>query len=247
MMRKYVSLFLAVCLGCLLLCGGALADLKRGSRGEQVKELQQQMIDLGILKDKADGKFGKKTEAAVKKLQKYWGEKQNGRVSDVFLLQLNDLWHLALGNGTESGADPETDLENPVKTCAHNENAAYGYDFCYRHDEGKALRDLLNPGKGRTVPDGLKKTVLLRMKELWLDYIGMMYDEWEQNLSPEEEHVAQEQRELFQESWEKTEAELAQANGGPEKLKTLQAQADWLETIGIEHCFDLHGAEPNGE
>ena len=74
----------------------------------------------------------------------------------------------------------------------------------------------------------LKKVVLTRMKELWLDYIGMMYDEWEQNLSPEEEHVAQEQRELFQESWEKTEAELAQANGGPEKLKTLQAQADWL-------------------
>ena len=244
--RAVLSAILSVIL-ILALCGGAAADLKRGSRGDAVKEMQQMMIDLGVLNGAADGMFGKKTQTAVRQLQRYWGMKQSGRADEAFMNALNDLWHLALGNGTESGADPEEDLENPVKSCAHNESAPYGYDYCYLHDEAKALRDLLNPGQRKTVPDGLKKVVLTRMKELWLDYIGMMYDEWEQNLSPEEEHVAQEQRELFQESWEKTEAELAQANGGPEKLKTLQAQADWLETIGIEHCFDLHGAEPNGE
>ena len=30
-----------------------------------------------------------------------------------------------------------------------------------------------------------------------------------------------------------------------EKIRTLEAQAEWLETVGIETCFDLHGAEPN--
>ena len=229
----------------LLVCGGARADLKKGSRGEDVREMQQMMIDLGVLNDKADGIFGKKTETAVRKLQQYWGKKQTGRADDVFLLELNDLWHLALGNGTESGADPETDLEDPVRSCAHNEDAPYGYDYCYRHDEGKALRDLLNPGKGRTVPDGLKKVILLRLKELWLEYIRMNYDEWAESLDPDEEHIALEQKEIFEEAWAEVEPDLAEAGGGAETLKTLAAQVDWLETTGIEGCFDLHGAEPN--
>ena len=95
----------------LLAAVSACADLKKGSRGEEVKELQQQMIDLGVLEGSADGIYGKKTEAAVKKLQQYWGKKQNGRANQAFLDDLNDLWHLALGNGTESGVDPE-DLED---------------------------------------------------------------------------------------------------------------------------------------
>ena len=239
------AVFLVLAAFLLLCCGSACADLKRGSRGEEVRELQQMMIDLGVLDDAADGAFGKKTEAAVKKLQKYWGKKQTGRADDVFLNELNDLWHLALGNGTESGADPETDLENPVKSCGHNESAPYGYDYCYRHDEGKALRDLLNPGRGRTVPEGLKKVVLKRIKELWLEYNLLLYDEWEQSLPDDRQDIALEQKEIFEDAWAEAEPDLAEANGGPDTLKTLEAQAAWLENMGIEQCFDLYGAEPN--
>ena len=228
----------------LLLCSCACADLKKGSKGENVKEMQQMLIDLGVLEGEADGLYGKKTEAAVKKLQQYWGKKQNGRANDAFLDELNNLWHLALGNGTESGADVE-DLENPVLTCAHNENAPYGFDYCYRHEEGKALRDLLNPGRGRKVPNGLKKVILKRIREYWLEAIRLTYDEWEENLSEEEEHIAREQKDLFEQGWAEAEPDLAEANGGADTLKTLEAQAEWLETIGIEGCFDLHGAEPN--
>lgn len=228
----------------LLVCAGACADLKKGSKGDEVKELQQMMIDLGVLEGDADGRYGKKTESAVKKLQQYFGKKQNGRANQAFLDSLNDLWHLALGNGTESGADPE-DLENPVMTCAHNENAPYGFDYCWRHEEGKALRDLLNPGKGRKVPDGLKKVILKRIIEYWLEAIPLIYDEWEEMLPEDKEHIAQEQKELFEQGWAEAEPDLAEQNGGAGTLKTLQAQAKWLETIGIEECFDLHGAEPN--
>lgn len=224
----------------LLAAVSACADLKKGSRGEEVKELQQQMIDLGVLEGSADGIYGKKTVAAVKKLQQYWGKKQNGRADRAFLDDLNDLWHLALGNGTESGVDPE-DLEDPVMSCAHNESAAYGFDYCYRHEEGKALRDLLNPGKGRTVPEGLKRVVLKRIQEFWLEQIGYLYDEWEQ----EDEETAQKQREIFEQGWAETEANLTDAKGRPDSVKTLEFKADWLETAGIEMCFDLHGAEPN--
>ena len=227
----------------LLAVVSACADLKKGSRGEEVKELQQQMIDLGVLEGSADGIYGKKTEAAVKKLQQYWGKKQNGRADQAFLDSLNDLWHLALGNGTESGVDPE-DLEDPVMSCAHNESAPYGFDYCYRHDEGKALRDLLNPGKGRKVPDGLKKVILKRIREYWLEAIRLTYDEWEESDLPGAD-IAGEQKELFEQGWAEAEPDLAQANGGADTVKTLEAWANWLETTGIELCFDLHGAEQN--
>ena len=243
--RTSLAAFFCITLFLTMLYGSACADLKRGSRGEEVREMQQMMIDLGVLNDTADGIFGKKTEAAVKTLQKYRGEKQSGRADDAFLLGLNDLWHLALGNGTESGADPETDLEDPVMTCAHNNNAPYGFDYCYRHDEGKALRDLLNPGKDRTVPAGLKKVLLRRIREYWLEQIRLTYDEWEESLPDDQQHIASEQKELFEQGWAEAEPDLAEAGGGADTLKTLEAWAEWLETQGIEHCFDLHGAEPN--
>lgn len=227
----------------LLAAVSACADLKKGSKGEEVKELQQMMIDLGVLEGSADGVYGKKTVAAVKKLQQYWGKKQNGRANQAFLDDLNDLWHLALGNGTESGVDPD-DLEDPVMSCAHNESAPYGFDYCYRHEEGKALRDLLNPGKGRKVPEGLKKVILQRIREYWLEAIRLTYDEWEESDLPGAE-VAGEQKERFEQIWAEVEPDLAEQNGGPETIRTLEAWAEWLETTGIEKCFDLHGAEPN--
>lgn len=232
-------LFLAVCL-----CGVACADLKKGNKNDEVKEMQQKLIDLGLLTGTADGAFGKKTEAAVKKLQKYWGVRQTGRADDEFLMELDDLWHLALGNGTETGVDP-ADLEDPIMTCAHNENGEYGYDYCYRHDEGKALRNLLNPDSGETVPEGLQKVILKRMKEYWLEQIRLTYDEWEQSLTPDKQITAREQKDLFEKSWAEMEAELVKTGGGEDKLLTLTLQVQWLELSGIEACFDLHGAEPN--
>ena len=130
-------------------------------------------------------------------------------------------------------------------SCAHNENADYGYDYCYRHDEGKALRDLLNPESGEDVPEGLQKVILKRMKEYWLEQIRLTYDEWEQSLEPDKQIVAREQKELFEKDWAEMEAELAKTGGGEDKLQTLTLQAQWLELSGIEVCFDLHGAEPN--
>ena len=39
--------------------------LKRGDKGESVRQLQQRLLELGYLQDKVDGSFGKKTAAAV--------------------------------------------------------------------------------------------------------------------------------------------------------------------------------------
>lgn len=47
--------------------------LEKGSKGDEVKALQQRLIDLNYLSDTADGSFGNKTKAAVEDFQKAAG------------------------------------------------------------------------------------------------------------------------------------------------------------------------------
>jgi len=58
--------------------------LRRGSSGKYVKELQETLVRLGydVGKAGADGKFGKNTEAAVKKFQKDNKLKEDGIVGE---------------------------------------------------------------------------------------------------------------------------------------------------------------------
>ena len=56
--------------------------IRKGSSGKYVKECQNMLIKLGysVGSTGADGKFGKNTQAAVKKFQKDWGLKVDGIV-----------------------------------------------------------------------------------------------------------------------------------------------------------------------
>ena len=67
------SLCLILCL-CTLLIPASFAfessTLYNGCRGDEVRELQQALIDLGFLNGTADGVFGNKTENAVRAFQK---------------------------------------------------------------------------------------------------------------------------------------------------------------------------------
>ena len=51
---------------------------KIGSRGEQVKQIQQKLTDLGIFNDTIDGIYGTKTANAVKVFQKNNGLQEDG-------------------------------------------------------------------------------------------------------------------------------------------------------------------------
>lgn len=51
---------------------------KIGSRGEEVKKIQQKLTELGIFNDKIDGIYGKKTSNAVKIFQKNNGLQEDG-------------------------------------------------------------------------------------------------------------------------------------------------------------------------
>jgi len=75
-MKKTIACFLLLCL-CVLPCIEATAAaLKKGAKGEEVAEVQRQLIELGLLSGSADGIFGNGTEQAVKRFQRWL--KENG-------------------------------------------------------------------------------------------------------------------------------------------------------------------------
>ena len=74
MRRNRILCLLIVFVMAVLACGPAYAlkasTLCRGSKGDNVRLLQQALINLGYLSGKADGKFGPMTEEAVIRFQK---------------------------------------------------------------------------------------------------------------------------------------------------------------------------------
>ena len=103
--RKLMISLLAICL-CMAMTVPALAldpsTLYNGSRGEEVKALQQKLIDLGYLEGTADGIFGNKTEKAVRRFQ--W----KNRMSADGLAGKKTLAALNLAQGGEKAPAAET-------------------------------------------------------------------------------------------------------------------------------------------
>ena len=59
------------------------ASMKQGSRGAEVKQLQQNLIGLGYLEGAADGQYGAKTREAVKDFQAEFGLTADGTAGEA--------------------------------------------------------------------------------------------------------------------------------------------------------------------
>lgn len=75
-----------------------LRTLLRGSWGSRVREAQRRLINLNLLQDRADGKYGANTETAVRTFEEMLTEsrpetiRQDGRIStDEYALLMSDL------------------------------------------------------------------------------------------------------------------------------------------------------------
>lgn len=66
-------------------------NLKKGSKGESVKELQTLLTKLKFYDGKIDGDFGSYTEQSVKKFQKQYKLLQDGIVGSVTCKKINEL------------------------------------------------------------------------------------------------------------------------------------------------------------
>jgi peptidoglycan hydrolase-like protein with peptidoglycan-binding domain len=62
--------------------------LKKGSKGDAVKQLQQDLVTLGYTLN-VDGDFGTNTESAVMQLQKAFGYNVDGIVGDATRFLIN--------------------------------------------------------------------------------------------------------------------------------------------------------------
>ena len=85
--------------------------LKNGSTGDEVKKLQERLISLGYLDKKgADGIFGPKTQAALKKFQEAAGIAVDG----IYGEKSHEALGKALGKGAEEASEPLEKVENYV-------------------------------------------------------------------------------------------------------------------------------------
>lgn len=240
--RKWICWLLVFCLT-MLAAGSALADLKRGSSGEEVVALQQKLIDIGALDDVADGKFGPKTEKAVKAMQAYWGMKKTGRVGDAFLDKLDMMWYPLCNSDLDSGLDPEEDVEAYV-SCVPTEKKGV-YEFCPRHGVVAELQGMLKNG-GRNAPEGVRAVIYRRIMEAAYAETEFLFDIWESRLDSSEEHIAQEYKEQFEEIYAEKSADLLDYYQKT-PLKAYQQLAEWLMEQMVQECYDLYGQEPNVE
>lgn len=104
---------LVLCLILSAVVGAALGDrsLSSGSKGSEVKELQQKLTQLGYQLGKADGVYGKKTEDAVKRFQKNRGLKVDGIAGEKTIKELKRLTGESKTSGDKKVGHKETDYK----------------------------------------------------------------------------------------------------------------------------------------
>ena len=240
MKKNRFAVSVTVCLLALMLAAPcALAELSRGNRGEDVRQLQSMLIDLGFLDDKADGIFGKKTQAAVKSIQRYWGVEETGVADQGVINDLEILWALAMGLERESGAP--VDDEGYPRSCSWTPDYNWPVEYCYRHIEQYPLAIQLSY---EDPPEKLMYLLAENRCQFWLDSIRTMYADWADRLGGADVSVASEQYEIFRKALEENIAKWNQ-EAEPGSNEVVLSRMKWLESIGVDLCFDLYGAEPN--
>ena len=97
----------------------ASSVLKNGSKGTEVRELQNKLIQLGYLTGKADGVYGKKTAEAVAAFQKASKLSADGVAGEKTLSKLNS----ASTTGKDSGSNTSAKASAATATTAADTSA----------------------------------------------------------------------------------------------------------------------------
>lgn len=121
--RSFKSICIALCVT-IIICIGSVVAVKEhstrdtqvlsriGSRGDEVRRIQQKLKSLGFFNSAIDGIYGVKTQSAVKRFQKSVGITADGIAGPKTLL------YLGLGSSTSSGAHSSSDVYLLAKVIA---------------------------------------------------------------------------------------------------------------------------------
>ena len=161
---------LALLLALSLLPACSLAALRRGDRSEDVRSLQQMLLETGWLFEEPDGIFGKNTESAVKDFERFAGLPADGIADDRMLQTLNESWvQLMVDSGTlTAGEGVLADGRYSAFCTPINMESASLTEYCETHD---ALRirtaQLVSSGNAGQAAQ-LWRAEVVRLYDLWL-------------------------------------------------------------------------------
>ena len=162
--------------------------LTRGSKGEAVRSLQQMLLDLGRLRDVADGVFGAKTESAVKSYQTTVGFNSDGIAWPQTLAQLTLDWQAAMGIAPVETPAPEPEPsapDAPLSGCGilMDENGAEHIQYCDYHQEIADMAASLLARAGETNALRAQKQI----RAMWQTELEGLYGEWLQGVPAQEQ------------------------------------------------------------
>ena len=216
--------------------------MKNGSKGDEVQELQDMLIDMGFLDGSADGKYGTKTAGAVKKFHAWvGGNSKDGSVTQEDLDLIEAIWSLSMGEYSENL--PDNDTWSSTRACCYWDEAGTAV-ACGTHWIAVTCRHYYDCYSG--TPDALALLLLNRCVMLWEESIVSMMDELEEtdpNAAVELRIDYEAKLMELEPQWE-TDAKHSYPNKKTSRtIYVLLHRADWLQEYGIRLCFQLHAGE----
>ena len=170
-MKRLSALVLSLVL-VLALTTPALAELRRGDRGGEVRDLQELLLETGWLFAEPDGIYGRDTEAAVRRYQEYAGLPATGTADDATLTRLR------ADRATLFGEEPENGETEPPAHCVRADDGVFITLLeCADHQALRAQAEaLLGTGQAEDAQQACA---------LWEEEIAALYDSWMQAAAPE--------------------------------------------------------------
>ena len=222
----------------------ALAELRRGDRGDEVRELQQMLWDTGFIFEEPDGVFGGNTEKAVKWFQEYALLEQTGVADDRTIDSLYACWLRIMEENGYTVPDDEMESQTAGSVPGHNpygNGDNYGEDYgnnygdnygdypayCHRYmtDAGDEHVELCSFHAQLTANQTLPGV------EKWTNELNDLYNEWI-DLSMEEDRAAVASSQAFFMLW------LEQQRIALE-LQKVENVDDYIEALLRNQCIDL--------
>ena len=189
-MKRMIGLLLALL---LLVPVCALADLRRGDRGEEVRELQQMLWDTGFIFEEPDGVFGGNTEKAVKWFQEYALLEQTGVADDRTLDSLYACWLQIMEENGYAVPDDEMEPQTAAFVSEYNSYGDDDYGDSYGDYPAYCHRYTTDSGDEHVEMCGFHAQLAANQSlpglEKWTNELNDLYREWI-DLSMEKERAA---------------------------------------------------------
>ena len=224
-MKRIISILLVFL---LLVPTCALADLRRGDSGEDVRALQQMLWETGFIFEEPDGVFGRNTEKAVKWFQEYALLEQTGVADDRTIDSLYACWLQIMEENGYTVPDDEMEPQTAGFVPGYNPYGEGDYPaYCHRYttDAGDEHVEMCSfhaqLAANQSLP-GLEK---------WTNELNDLYKEWI-DLSMEKDRAAVASSQAFFTLWLEQQRIVLEQQG-------VENVDDHIEALLRNQCVEL--------